>query len=188
LLGLPLPLLPIQILCVNLVTDGLPAIALSVDPAEREIMLRKPRNVKESIFARGLGFKILTRGLFIGLCTLGIFWFTYQSNPAELNKAQTMAFATLVMCQLIQVFDCRSVEGGIFSRNFFGNKWLIAAVCSSVTFLLCCMYVPAMQIVFKTYPLSILDWLVVLPVAAFPTFALAARRASRRATRAKFAR
>jgi Ca2+-transporting ATPase len=187
--GLPLPLLPIQILCVNLVTDGLPAIALSVDPAEKDIMLRKPRNVRESIFARGLGWKILTRGLFIGLCTLGVFWLTYQSNPADLTKAQTMAFATLVLCQLIQVFDCRSVEGGIYSRNVFGNMWLVAAVCSSVTFLLCTMYVPALQIVFKTYALGLYDWLVVLPAAALPTFALAARRAGRRrVTKAKFAR
>ncbi|UOF89191.1 calcium-translocating P-type ATPase, SERCA-type [Fodinisporobacter ferrooxydans] len=188
LFGFPLPLLPIQILCVNLVTDGLPAIALGVDPAEKDIMQRKPRNVKESIFARGVGTKIITRGIFIGICTLSVFWLTWHNDPSQLQKAQTMAFATLVMCQLIQVFDCRSVEGGIFSRNIFGNVWLIAAVCSSITFLLCAIYVPALQIIFKSVPLHLFDWAVVLVAAAIPTFALTVRRAGRRVTRARLAR
>ncbi|MCX7568414.1 calcium-transporting P-type ATPase, PMR1-type [Tumebacillus sp. DT12] len=182
LMGLPLPLVPIQILWVNLVTDGLPAIALGVDPAEKDIMKRPPRDVRESIFARGLGFKILSRGILIGLVTLGVFWFSLQMEPDNLVKAQSMAFVTLVMAQLIHVFDCRSVDGGIFSRNIFENKWLIASVLSSVVLLLGVMYIEAFQPVFRTVPLGLMDWVIVLIAAGIPTFALAARRATRKTT------
>ncbi|HEU4964807.1 MAG TPA: calcium-transporting P-type ATPase, PMR1-type [Bacilli bacterium] len=180
IMGLPLPLVPIQILWVNLVTDGLPAIALGVDPAERNIMSRPPRNVRESIFARGVGFKILSRGLMIGVATLAVFWFSLQMEPDHLVKAQSMAFVTLVMAQLIHVFDCRSVEGGIFSRNIFENKWLIASVLSSVVLLLGVMYIEPFQPVFRTVPLGLVDWLIVLIAAAIPTFALAARRVTQK--------
>jgi len=182
ILALPLPLVPIQILWVNLVTDGLPAIALGIDPAEKNIMSRPPRSVRESIFARGLGFKILSRGILIGLATLAVFWFSLQMEPDNLIKAQSMAFVTLVMAQLIHVFDCRSVDGGIFSRNIFENKWLIASVISSVGLLLGVMYIEAFQPVFRTVPLGLLDWVIVLVAAAIPTFALAARRATRKGT------
>lgn len=179
LMGLPLPLLPIQILWVNLVTDGLPAIALGVDPAEEDLMQRPPRNVKESIFSGGLGIKILSRGILIGMVTLGIFWYVLQTEPDDLSKAQTMAFATLVMAQLIHVFDCRSVEKGIFSRNLMGNPWLVAAVLSSLLLLGAVIYWPPLQPVFRTVPLSAVDWFLVIVAAAIPTFALAARRVSR---------
>ncbi|ASS77216.1 ATPase [Tumebacillus algifaecis] len=182
MMGMPLPLVPIQILWVNLVTDGLPAIALGVDQAERDIMHKPPRNVRESIFARGLGFKILSRGILIGLATLGVFWFTLQMEPDNLVKAQSMAFTTLVMAQLIHVFDCRSVEGGIFSRNFFENKWLIASVISSLVLLLGVMYIEAFQPVFRTVALGPIDWVIVMVAASIPTFALAARRMTNRGT------
>nr|WP_245534004.1 calcium-transporting P-type ATPase, PMR1-type [Effusibacillus pohliae] len=183
LAGLPLPLLPIQILWVNLVTDGLPAIALGVDPAEKNIMQKRPRNPKESIFARGVGQKILTRGILIGFVTLAVFWLTYSAEPNHLVKAQTMAFATLVMAQLIQVFDCRSVEGGIFSRNILENPWLIVAVAISALLLISVIYVEPMQPIFKTVPLNVWDWIAVMAAAAIPTFSLAARRATNRMAR-----
>lgn len=183
LAGLPLPLLPIQILWVNLVTDGLPAIALGVDPPEKNIMQKRPRSVEESIFARGVGQKILTRGLLIGIVTLGVFWLIYADDPNSLVKAQTMAFSTLVMAQLIQVFDCRSVEGGIFSRNIFENPWLVASVVVSALLLLGVIYIEPMQPIFKTVPLNLLDWVIVMTAAAIPTFSLAARRATNRMAR-----
>ncbi|MCK9905678.1 cation-translocating P-type ATPase C-terminal domain-containing protein, partial [Frankia sp. Cpl3] len=108
LIGLPLPLVPIQILWVNLVTDGLPAMALGVDPAEADTMHHKPRLRNENIFARGLGWKIISRGFLIGAMTLLAFWLTLQEDPNHLVHAQTVAFATLVLAQLIHVFDCRS--------------------------------------------------------------------------------
>jgi Ca2+-transporting ATPase len=183
IMGMPLPLVPIQILWVNLVTDGLPAVALGIDQAEKDIMKKPPRNVRESIFARGLGSKILSRGILIGVATLAVFWFSLQMEPANLVKAQSMAFVTLVMAQLIHVFDCRSVEGGIFSRNIFENKWLIASVISSVVLLLGVMYIPTFQPVFRTVPLDLADWGIVLIAAAIPTFALAANRATRKKTK-----
>ncbi|MFC4766078.1 calcium-transporting P-type ATPase, PMR1-type [Effusibacillus consociatus] len=183
LAGLPLPLLPIQILWVNLVTDGLPAIALGVDPAEKNIMQKRPRNLKDSIFANGVGLKIMTRGMLIGLSTLAVFWLMYSTDPNNLVKAQTMAFSTLVMAQLIQVFDCRSVEGGIFSRNIFENPWLILAVLTSALLLGGVIYIEPMQPIFKTVPLNLWDWIVVLTAAAVPTFSLAARRTANRMVR-----
>lgn len=169
--GMPLPLVPIQILWVNLVTDGLPAMALGVDPAEGNLMQRPPRGSKENIFARRLGWKIISRGFLIGLCTLGAFWLTYQQNPDDLLKAQTVAFATLVMAQLIHVFDCRS-DRSIFHRNPMENKLLVAAVLSSLILMVGVIYISALQPIFKTVNLGVRDWILVLVAAGIPTFFL----------------
>lgn len=187
LVGLPLPLLPIQILWVNLVTDGLPAIALGVDPAEKDIMLRAPRDVREGIFARKLGIKILSRGVLIGLVTLGVFVWALRNHPDQLVRAQTMAYATLTMAQFVLVFDCRSVEGGIFKRNLFENRWLWLAVASSVGLFLLTIYVPFLARAFSTVKLTSQEWVIVLVAAAIPTFALSIRRAGRKALRPKVA-
>lgn len=167
LAGFPLPLLPIQILWVNLVTDGLPAMALGVDPAEGNTMARPPRNSRESIFARGVGWKILTRGLLIGLCSLMAFWVTYMQYPSYLVIAQTVAFATLVIAQLIYVFDCRS-EGTIFQRTPLNNKALLLAVASSVLLLLVVIYYPPLQPIFHTVPLGMREWILVTVTASLP--------------------
>ncbi|RXT15512.1 calcium-translocating P-type ATPase, SERCA-type [Ammoniphilus sp. CFH 90114] len=169
--GMPLPLVPIQILWVNLVTDGLPAMALGVDQAEGNTMKRPPRPSRESIFARGLGWKILSRGFLIGICTLGAFWITLQANPDDLTKAQTMAFATLVMAQLIHVFDCRS-ERTVFHRNPLQNKWLVVAVIVSVLLLIGVIYLEPLQPIFKTVALDIQEWFILLIFAAIPTVAV----------------
>ena len=160
LAGLPLPLLPIQILWVNLVTDGLPAIALGLDGASKDIMRKPPRPLKEGIFAHGLGMKIATRGLMIGLVTLAVFYFTLQGTN-NLKEAQTMAFATLVLAQLIHVFACRSVDRSIWRRDLFHNGWLAAAVISSFLLLLAVIYIPSLQVVFHTIPLSFGAWVAV---------------------------
>ncbi|QGQ96950.1 calcium-translocating P-type ATPase, SERCA-type [Paenibacillus psychroresistens] len=172
MLALPLPLLPIQILWVNLVTDGLPAMALGVDQAEKDLMQHHPRSAKENIFARRLGWKIISRGFLIGICTLGAFWLTLHSlpdNAASLLKAQSVAFATLVMAQLIHVFDCRSSRS-IFHRNPFQNKYLVVSVFSSVVLLLGVLYISALQPIFKTVSLDWEDWILVLIAAGIPTF------------------
>ncbi|WP_223066463.1 calcium-translocating P-type ATPase, SERCA-type [Paenibacillus caui] len=174
--GLPLPLLPIQILWVNLVTDGLPAMALGVDQPEKDLMEHKPRGAKENIFARRLGWKILSRGLLIGLCTLGSFWVTLNispDEPAQLMKAQSVAFATLVMAQLIHVFDCRSSRS-IFHRNILQNKVLVLSVLSSIALLLAVMYIGPLQPVFKTVPLGTREWAITLVAAGIPTFLMGA--------------
>jgi Ca2+-transporting ATPase len=170
--GLPLPLVPIQILWVNLVTDGLPAMALGVDQAEKDLMQHKPRSAKENIFARRLGWKIISRGILIGICTLAAFWLVLRADPSDaatLLKAQSVAFATLVMAQLIHVFDCRSSRS-IFHRNPLQNRYLVLAVLSSLILMLAVMYVDTLQPIFKTVPLGWKDWILVLIAAGIPTF------------------
>ncbi len=184
-MGLPLPLIPIQILWVNLVTDGLPAIALGVDQAERDIMQRPPRNVREGIFAGGLGRKIGFRGVFIGLMTLGVFYLSLKVMKLGLGASQTIAFSALVVAQLIYVFDCRSADHGIWQRNILENRWLVGAVLSSIGLLLAVIYVPSLQSVFHTVTLSLRDWVLILVAAALPTItARPAKKQIRRGMRA----
>ncbi|MTH52683.1 calcium-translocating P-type ATPase, SERCA-type [Bacillus mangrovi] len=172
LLALPLPLVPIQILWVNLVTDGLPAMALGLDQPEGNLMNRKPRHPKEGVFARKLGWKVISRGFLIGGATLGAFLFIYSRDPENLAYAQTVAFSTLVMAQLIHVFDCRS-EKSIFDRNPFENMYLVWAVISSVILMLAVIYYPPLQPIFKTVPIVLRDWVLILGMASLPTFLLA---------------
>ncbi|TQR30787.1 calcium-translocating P-type ATPase, SERCA-type [Brevibacillus brevis] len=169
LLGLPLPLVPIQILWVNLVTDGLPAMALGIDQAEKDTMYQKPRNKAENIFSRGLGWKIISRGFLIGAMTLLAFWLTLKENPNDLVHAQTVAFVTLVMAQLIHVFDCRS-QYSVFHRNVFENKYLVWAVLSSIVLVIGVVYMEALQPIFKTTDLNLRDWALILVTAGVPTF------------------
>ncbi|AIF43815.1 calcium-translocating P-type ATPase, SERCA-type [Virgibacillus sp. SK37] len=168
LLALPLPLVPVQILWVNLVTDGLPAMALGLDKAESDVMKKNPRNPREGVFARGLGYKIITRGIVIGIVTLLAFIITYQNNPENLVYGQTMAFTTLVMAQLIHVFDCRS-EHSVFSRNPFENMYLVFAVISSLLLVLVVIYWEPLQPIFHTTSLSLRDWMLILGLSALPT-------------------
>ncbi|GAK04649.1 LOW QUALITY PROTEIN: ATPase [Geomicrobium sp. JCM 19037] len=173
LLGLPLPLVAIQILWINLVTDGLPAMALGVDRAESDVMKRAPRHPNEGIFARGLGTKVITRGLLIGLATLAAFVITLYGSGGlpDLTKAQTVAFTTLVVAQLIHVFDCRS-EYSVFHRNPFGNRTLVFAVLLSFIMMLAVVYVPFLQPIFYTTALSLNEWFLIIGLAAIPTVAL----------------
>jgi P-type Ca2+ transporter type 2C len=172
MLGMPLPLVAIQILWINLVTDGLPAMALGLDQAEGDVMRRKPRHPMENVFARGLAWKIVSRGFMIGVVTLIAFWLTLTQDPDDLMRAQSVAFATLVMAQLIHVFDCRS-EHSVFHRNPFQNIYLVLAVISSTALLLIVMYFPPLQPVFHTVGLNVREWLLVLSMASIPTIALA---------------
>ncbi|SEN61575.1 Ca2+-transporting ATPase [Amphibacillus marinus] len=166
--ALPLPLLPVQILWVNLVTDGLPALALGLDKSEKDLMEQPPRPVKEGVFARGLGFKIISRGLLIGMVTFVAFLFAYQNGQQSLEYARTIAFGTLVMAQLIHVFDCRNPRS-IFDRHPFGNKYLIMAVLSSVLLLCAVVYWSPLQPLFYTVSLSLKDWLGIILLSSIPT-------------------
>jgi Ca2+-transporting ATPase len=172
--GLPLPLVPIQILWVNLVTDGLPAMALGVDSSESDLMRQKPRPARENIFARRLGWKIISRGILIGLCTLGAFVLTLRAgtgDDASLVHAQTVAFATLVIAQLIHVFDCRSSRS-IFHRNLLENRFLVYSVLSSLLLMLAVLYLEPLQPIFNTTALGLRDWALILVAAGIPTFVM----------------
>lgn len=165
--GFPTPLVPIQILWVNLVTDGLPALALGVDPAESNVMKNPPRDAKESIFSRGVGWKIGTRGILIGLCSLLPFLLSLRENPIDLERAQTIAFTTLVLAQLVFVFDCRST-GTIFQRKPWDNVWLLLAVASSAFLLWIVVYSSWLQPIFHTIMLTKREWVLVGVMACLP--------------------
>lgn len=170
--GLPLPLIPIQILWVNLVTDGLPAMALGLDRPEENVMKRNPRSPNEGVFSRGLGWKVVSRGFLIGIVTLFSFIIVYHNDTSRLQYAQTIAFATLVMAQLIHVFDCRS-EKSVLSRNPFGNPYLVWSVISSLALMLVVIYYPPLQPIFHTLAILGQDWLLILGLSSIPTFLLA---------------
>ena len=155
------PLLPIQILFVNLVTDGLPAIALGVDPADGDIMSEKPREKNESVFSRGLTEKIVIRGCLIGACTI-LSFIGGKYYGMSLEACRTLALGTLVLSQLIHVFECRSEKLSLFEINPFTNLYLIGAVGASVLMLLGIIYIPFLQGIFHTIPLQLGQWLIIL--------------------------
>ena len=161
LFSLPTPLTPIQILFVNLATDGLPAIALGVDPPDKDIMRQTPRSRKENIFARGLTEKILVRGCLIGICTLLSFIIS-RLYGMDLETCRTISLSTLVMSQLIHVFECRSERHSIFQIKLFTNIYLVGAVLVSIIMLSCVIYIPFLQSVFHTVPLALNQWLIIL--------------------------
>ena len=158
--GLPLPLRPIQILWVNLVTDGLPAMALGVDPTEKNVMQRPPRSPSEGVFGRGLWKKILAKGFIIGVTSVLVFAFALISS-SELIYAQTMALSTLIVTQLLHVFECRSEYLKVWETGLTRNLMLVGAVFVSFFLLLCIVYNPFLQSVFQTYPLKRSDWIIV---------------------------
>ena len=153
IMGMPVVLLPTQLLLVNLATDGLPAVALGVEPTEHECMNKPPRKANESFFSGGLMTKIVFRGILIGACTLGCFFLTnYMSG--NVDTARTAALFTLVMTQLAHVFECKSETKNIFTVPYFNNPKLILAVLSSLCIIFAAIYVPFMQIIFSTTALS----------------------------------
>ena len=170
LAGYPLPLVPIQILWMNLVTDGLPAMALGVDPPDRNIMKRHPRSPGESIFAGGMAMRILGSGSVIALGTLGVFIGSYTLSGQNLDLARTMAFNTLVFMQLCFVFSCRSEHHSILEVSFWSNPHLVIAVLGSAALQVAVTYLPFLQPVFYTVSLSIGHWAVILLVAVAPLF------------------
>ncbi|MCC8195871.1 MAG: cation-translocating P-type ATPase [Ruminococcus sp.] len=151
-LGLPVVLLPTQILLVNLVTDGLPAMALSLEKSEKEILRMKPSEFSGSFFSGGLLGKISVRGILIGLCTLGCFAYSLYFG-CTLETARTCALVTLIASQLIHVFECRNEKKSVFRMNPFENPALIFAVLASAGVTALCIYVPFLSVAMETTPL-----------------------------------
>lgn len=154
LVGLPIPLLPIHILWVNLVTDGLPGLALAAEPAEANILRRPPRKTNESIFAGGIGVHILWVGLLMAIVCVATQWFEIHH---ENTKWQTMVFTILSFSQMAHVMAIRSDWQSIFKQGIFGNKQLTGAVFSTFILQLAVIYVPFLQGIFSTQALSIND-------------------------------
>lgn len=162
--GLPLPLVPIQILWMNLVTDGLPALALAVDPAAPDLMRRPPRPPEESLFAGGLAAKILGGGFQIALGTLAVFLFALWAGRGDVVAARTMAFTTLVFFQLFYVFICRA-ENAADLTGMVANRYLdLAVLLSAVMQVLVVQWFP-LQVLFHTVPLRPWQWALIFLVS-----------------------
>ncbi|MGE5561041.1 MAG: calcium-translocating P-type ATPase, SERCA-type [Chloroflexota bacterium] len=180
LFALPMPLTPIQILWCNLVTDGLPAIALGVDPLDPGTMDRPPRPAHQGILAGGFLQRIARRGLLIGVSTLAIYIGALRVFRGDVAHARTLAYATLIMSQLIYVFSCRSERLTLLELGLFTNPWLVAAVAVSTLMLLATIYIPALAAVFATMPLRPLEWAAVLLLSGSGAFVRSGYRAMRR--------
>lgn len=152
LLGMPLALLPLQILWVNLVTDGPAALALAVEPAEPDTMRRPPRPPDESILARGLGAHVIRIGLLIGALSLGIgYWYWHLGNA----NWQTLLFTTLTLSQMANVMAIRSERRSLFHIGLLSNRPLLGAVCLTVLLQFALLYVPFLRTIFSTRALNL---------------------------------
>jgi P-type Ca2+ transporter type 2C len=161
--GLPIPLLPIHILWINLVTDGLPGLALAAEPEERGIMNRPPRHPKESIFAHGLGTHIIWVGLLMG--GVSIFTQAWSIRAAD-APWQTMVFTVLCLSQMGHVFAIRSEKESLFTIGLFTNKPLFGAVLLTFTLQMATIYVPFLQPIFRTEALSFNELLFTLAMSS----------------------
>ena len=166
LIGLPRPLIPIQILWVNLVTDGLPALALGLDPAEEDLMNQMPREPDEAIFSGKMGFNIFSQGIFIGAITLVAFILGIRNYSLEIG--QTMAFATLSFSQLWQSLNSRSPRLSLIKLGILTNRYLILAILISGSLQLGVMLIPTFQQIFKVLPLNGYQWTVVILLSFSP--------------------
>jgi Ca2+-transporting ATPase len=168
----PVPLLPIQILWINLVTDGLPALALGVDPTDKNIMKRPPRLKNESVLTRQMGGLILIQGTFIAFCSLLAYYLVYFVEGESIERARTASFIVLACSQLFHSFNCRSNIESIFTLGILTNSKLVYANLISFVLQMSVVYIPFLQVVFKTQPLGWFDWLLVLVISSFPLWAM----------------
>lgn len=157
LMGLPLILLPLQILWMNLVTDGVSALALGLEPAEKDIMRQQPKNPNEPVLGKKTLLMILVAGIYIGLSTLALFLL----YDFDLEKARTIAFTGIIIIELLNVLNFRSFRQTLMSKGFFSNPYIIIAILSSLVLQLIVVYSPPFQAVFKTVALDFSDWLVI---------------------------
>ena len=167
------PLLPIHILWINLVTDSLPALALSVDPAEKDIMKRKARKDK-NIFSKGMTFRVIYQGIMVGVLTLLAFCigcrfdFASLANPEVAMTAQTMAFAVLAMSELVHAYNVRSNKESIFKIKLKTNMVLVLATLVSLLLMVVVLGVPVLQGMFEVTELSIINWVWVILLSLAP--------------------
>jgi len=172
LLGLPLPLTAVQILYVNLATDGLPALALSVDPPEKDLMKRKPRNPRTGIFTRPVVTLMVMGGIWSTIVNLGLFTWALDSGRT-VAQAMTMTFVSLVLIQFFKAYNFRSDRHSVLNKPF-ENKWLNLAVGWEMVLLILIVYIPFLHEAFSTYSLPLMDWLIVggLAVTIVPVLEL----------------
>ena len=156
--GMPLPLSAVQILYVNLGTDGLPALALAVDPPEAELMQRRPRDPRVGIFTRPVVVLLVAAGLWSAIVNIALLTGLLQAGR-PLPEVMAMTFVTLVLIQFFNAYNCRSDRLSI-ARQPFANRWLNLAVAWEVGVLVAIVYVPFFQVAFGTFAFSWSDWLL----------------------------
>jgi Ca2+-transporting ATPase len=166
---MPLPLIPLQILWVNLLADGLLALALSVEPSERKIMRRAPRPSNESVFSRGVGREIVWIGLLLGLLLLAIAYHYWSRGQAHW---QTMVFTTLTLSRVWLAEAMRSERDSLFRLGMFSNKPLLAAVVLTIGLQMVVMYIPVLQTLFKTTALSAIDLMICFGLSTIAFWAI----------------
>ena len=176
LVGLPLPLLPIQILWINLATDSLPALALGVEKAEPGIMQRPPRPPEEGILTRNAALGIAGQGLLIGLVTLAAFLLEILLRGGGVERARVLAFSTSVLAQSLHAYSLRSLRYSLFSIGPLTNASLNLAFLIVVAANLAIIYTPFLQPVFATMPLDLADWAIIVGLALVPLLAVQASR------------
>ena len=167
IIGLPIPLLPVHILWINLVTDGLPALALATEPSEKNSMEQPPRSPNESIFAKGLGIHILWVGIFIGMLTIITQWVAIADGDTHW---QTLVFTVLCFCQLWHVMAIRSEIRSLFKLGLFTNKPLLWAVLGTVLLQLAVIYMPSLNKFFHTEPLTLVEMLAAFGISSLVFF------------------
>ena len=160
-LGFPLPLLAAQILWINVVAEEFPAIGLALEPSHSDIMKRKPRDPKESMPSRPLMIYTLGIAATIVAGTLGMYIITLQSNP-DLSYARTVAFVGLGFFTVYNAYSSRSLQESVFRMNPLGNKTLLIGIAASILAILAVVYIPFMQFIFETRPLSSESWILIL--------------------------
>jgi Ca2+-transporting ATPase len=163
LMGLPIPLRPVQLLWLNLVSDGAPALALGLEKGDPDIMNHPPRSPKESVINRDMAIGIGVVGVVDAVAILAVFYLALQRYPDQLAVAQTIAFVTLCSSELIRAFTARSEYHSVFSIGVFSNRWMVWAVGVSFLLVLLVVYVPFLRPFFDTVPLCMDDWLLMLP-------------------------
>ncbi len=174
--GLPLPLVPIQILWMNLLTDSLPGLALTAEPEEKNIMKRPPRPTDEGVFAQGMGYFIIKFGLVIGIAALLFQAFAMKENMPW----QTMVFTGLVIGRMSVIMAVKSESASIFKRGFLGNKPLIAAVLLTIGLQLAAVYVPQLNPIFSTVPLTAFELMLTLALSSVVLIAVELEKFIRR--------
>jgi len=178
--GLPVPLLATQLLWINLITDTLPAVALGMDPGDPNVMKEKPRELNENFFSHGGTQRVIVAGILIGLLTAAAFligYFEHGYNPFKdqipediHSYARTMAFLTIIACQLFYSLSFRSENKSIFKVGIFSNKYLVFAIVLGCALQLLVLFVPVLRESFKLQIIGLNDWLKVLGFGLVPLF------------------
>jgi Ca2+-transporting ATPase len=163
LFGMPMVLKPVQLLILNLVTDGAPALALGLEKGEPDLMEQPPRSTKEPVINGEMALSAGVQAVVMTLLVLGIFSIALGRYPGNQAYAQTMAFVTLSLSELVRAFTARSQYHSIFSIGVFSNKAMNWAVGGSAALVLLLVYVPFLQPVFDTVSLNVNDWILMLP-------------------------